>query len=106
HGKRFVSRPGVYSQSDGRSRLGVPVRPGGEITPHHFAIGTLALDVRDVVLFEREPDGGLQIALEGEIDVAAIEHERAVYGAGFRKACHHPAGPVRERACAIRPAPD
>ena len=66
-----------------RHRIGLPVAPGGEIGAHHLGVGALAFDARDVVGLERQPDRRFEIALEGEIDVAAVEHQRAVDGAAL-----------------------
>src|SRR6266849_10299214 len=89
-----------------RHRIGVALAPGREIAAHHLGIRSLALDARNVVVFQGELYRRLEIALEGEIDVAAVEHERAIDRAGFREAYDQPARPVRERAGTVGPAPD
>ena len=60
--------------------------------------GALALDARDIVLLEREPDRRLQVALEGEVDIALIQHHRAVHAACCRECQAQAARPVRDRA--------
>ena len=85
-------------------RVGLAVAPGGEVAPHQLGVRALALDARDVVGLQRQPHRSFQIALEGQIDIAAVEHQRAVDGAALGEAHDDAARPVRQRTGPVGPA--
>jgi hypothetical protein len=58
----------------------------------------VALDVDHVIVLDQQRHLGLQVALEGEVDIARREDQHAVHGRPRRKAQAEPAGPVRDRA--------
>ena len=89
-----------------RHRIGLAVAPRGEIAAHHLGVGAVAVDPGDVIVLQRQPDRRREIALEGQVDVAAVEHQRAVDGPALGKADDEAAGPVRQRAGLVGPAPD
>ena len=89
-----------------RHRVGVLVAPRRQIRAEQLGVGPLAFDLGHVVVLQREPHRRFEIALEGEIDVAAVEHQRAVDAVRLRKAHHDAARPMRERAGLFGPAPD
>ena len=51
-----------------------------------FVIGPVTLNIDHIIIFDFEGDGVLQIAFEGQVDVALIEHEHAIDRIGFGKA--------------------
>ena len=87
-----------------RVRLGVA--PRGEVPAHQLGVEAVAADLAHVVASIAEPDRVAEVALEGEVDVARREHERAVHARRGRKREAQPAGPVRDRARLRGVAPD
>ena len=73
---------------------------------HQFGIGRVADHLDNVVVGDRQTDGVLQIALEGQVDVAAVQHQRAVDATRSRERQHQATRPMRQRAGFGGEAPD
>src|SRR5690606_28859650 len=81
HGQRLISSVLVHAEPNMRNGVGLAIAPGGEIASHQFGVGAIALDRGDIVVNDGESYRPLEIALEGEVDVARVEHQRAVHRA-------------------------
>ena len=86
--------------------IGEPVAEPLKIAPHQLRVGSGAVDAGDEILLDDAAHLGLEIAFEGQVDVTRREHEAAVAARLAREADDKPAGPVRQGAGPVGPAPD
>ena len=89
-----------------RGGVGLAVAPGGPVAPEELGIGAFALDGGDIVVLDGQRHRGLQVALEGQVDIAGIEHQPALDGTGSGEGDDDPARPVGDRPRPVAIAPD
>jgi len=106
HRQGFVAGRGVQTPTDMADGVCVAIIPGSQISAHQFSVGAVPVDVGDVVFLDGQPDGALEIALEGQIDVTGIKHQRSVDRACLGKAHHNASWPVGDGSRPVRPAPN
>ena len=85
--------------------VGVLVLPSLEVGAHEVRIDALALDARDVVVFNGQRNRLVRVALEGQVDVAPVEDQGAVDGAGSGEAQAKPPRPMADQPGARHGAP-
>ena len=89
-----------------RHGIGRAIAPGRKIAAHQVGVGRVTDHVRDMVVRDQQPHGVRQVALEGQVDIAAVQHQGAVDAARSRERQRKPARPMGERAGLGREAPD
>ena len=105
HGERLVASRLVQPPSYMRSGISVAVAPGSPVAPEELGVGALALDGGDVVVFDGEPHRRLKVTLEGQVDIAGIEHQPALDRACSGERDDNSARPVGDRSGPVAIAP-
>ena len=106
---RFPACRRVHAPADMADGIGLAVAPGGDVGAEQVGIEIVAGDLGDIVVRDRQRHRRFHIAFEGQVHVAAVEHQRAGHAAGRREAqaqaarpVGHGAGPLGEAPAAAR----
>ena len=105
HHEGIPARGGIHAPADVTHAVGLFLVEGGEIRAQQVGIEIVAIDVDDTVIGDRQTHRVAHVLLEGEVDIARCQHDRAVDRTRRRKRDDQAARPVRDRARSVGRAP-
>ena len=105
HGHGLVAGRRVQAPADMGDAVGVPVVPGRHVAPEQLGIGARTLDPGDEVVLDGQRHRVLQVALEGQVHVADVEHQRTVHRIRRREGDDDAARPVGDGLGPVAIAP-